>query len=102
MVMELSCGEMSPTAACQIWSRATSKQTHTVYAVDADHVFQNRGALVWRLPVQQHAVCLYSGERHQRRNRDFEAKDLDQLLDGLGQDLVGAEGDPAWTISTRR
>jgi hypothetical protein len=44
--------------------------------------------------VQQHAVCLDSSERHEGRDGDFEAEHLDELLDGLRQDLVRAEGDP--------
>lgn len=70
-----------------------------VYAVDADYVFEDRGALVWRLPVQQHAIGLDASERDEGRDGDFEAEDLHQLLDGLREDLVGAEGDPACAVS---
>ena len=65
-----------------------------VYAVDADHVLEHRGAF-GRLPVQQHAVCFDARERDEGRNGDLEAKHLHQLFDGLREDLVGAKGDPA-------
>jgi hypothetical protein len=73
---------------------------HTVYAVDPDHVFQNRRALIWRLPVQQNPVCLYSCQRNEGRNGDFEAEDLHQLLDWLGEDLVCAICDPKSPVNT--
>lgn len=44
--------------------------------------------------MQKHAICLYSRERDEGRDGDFEAEDLDELLDGLREDLVCAEGDP--------
>jgi hypothetical protein len=87
-----NCG-LSDVIACLTESR-------TVYAVDSDNVFQDRGALVRRFPVQQNPICLYSSERNEGRDGDFEAEHLHQLLDRLREDLVGAEGDPAWDIST--
>lgn len=69
-------------------------KVRAVDAIDADHVFQHRGALVGRLPVQQHAVGLDARERDERREGHFEAEHLHELLDGLREDLVGAEGDP--------
>ncbi len=63
-------------------------------AIDANDILDHRGAL-GRLPVQQHAVGLDAGQRNEGRNGDFEAKHLDQLFDGLREDLVGAESDPA-------
>jgi hypothetical protein len=66
----------------------------TVDSVDAYDIFDDRGALVGGLPVQQHAICLDAGERDEGRDGDLEAEQVDELLDGLGQHAVGAEGDP--------
>ncbi len=44
--------------------------------------------------MEQDAVCLDAGKRDKRRNGDFKAEDLDQLVDRLRQDLVRAEGEP--------
>jgi hypothetical protein len=66
----------------------------TIDAVDADDIFEDRGTLVWRLPVQRHPVGLDSSERDEGSDGDFEAEDLHELLNGLREDLVCAEGDP--------
>lgn len=49
--------------------------------------------------MQQYAVGLDSSKRHERRDGDFEAEDVHELLDGLGENLVGAKGDPSQRIS---
>lgn len=66
----------------------------TVNAVDAYDIFQDGRSLVWRFPVQQHAVCADAGERDEGRDGHLEAKQGDELFDGLGEHLVGAECDP--------
>ena len=45
--------------------------------------------------MQQDSVGFYSGERNEGRNGDFETEHLYQLLNGLREDLVRAEGDPS-------
>lgn len=94
MVIDVSCGDMSPTAGCQ-QGRVPRACTPTVYAVDANDVFEDRGALVGGLPVQQDAVGLDSSERDEGREGDLEAEHVDELVDGLGEHLVRAEGHPA-------
>jgi hypothetical protein len=44
--------------------------------------------------VQQHAICFYPSERNQRRDRHFEAEEVDELFHGLGEDPVGAKCHP--------
>jgi hypothetical protein len=70
------------------------KRKRTVNAIDAYDIFQDRGALVRGLPVQQHAVGLDAGERNERCDGDFETEQVDEFFDRLGEDLVGSEGDP--------
>jgi hypothetical protein len=92
-VNEVSWGDMSPTVACQQVS-CVCHVPPTVYAVYSNDIFEDRCALICRLPVQCDAICLDSSERDEGRDGDFEAEDLDELLDGLREDLVCAEGDP--------
>ena len=99
MVTEVSCGETSPTVGCVSARRGRGqegkeKKRRTVDAIDAYDIFQNGGALVWGLPVQQHAVGLDGGERNERCDGYFQAEQVDELFDGLGENLVGSEGDP--------
>lgn len=52
--------------------------------------------------MQQDAVGLDARQRDERRNGDLEAEQGNELVDGLGEDLVGTEGDPrkqAFTVS---
>ena len=91
---EVSWGATSPTAARQ-YSLQTSDAQPTINAVDAYDIFDDRGALVRGFPVQQHAVCLDSSERYQRRDGNLEAEQVDELFDGLREDPVGAECHPA-------
>jgi hypothetical protein len=44
--------------------------------------------------VQQDAVCFYASKRDERRDGDFEAEHLHELLDWLRQDLIRAESNP--------
>jgi hypothetical protein len=50
--------------------------------------------------VQQRAVGFYSSERDEGRDGDFEAEHLYELLDGLRQNLICAEGHPVLPLVT--
>lgn len=84
---------MSPTTAVSN-SRVSVMFAPTVNAVDPDDILQHTEALGRRFPVQQDTVCFYASERNERREGDFEAEHLDELLYGLREDLIRAEGDP--------
>lgn len=42
-------------------------------AIDANNIFEDRGALVRGLPVEEDPVCLDAGEGNEGRDGDFEA-----------------------------
>ena len=56
---------------------------HTVDSIDADDILDDRRALIWRFPVQQHAVGLDAGKRHKRGDGHLEAQQVDELVDGF-------------------
>jgi hypothetical protein len=73
----------------------------TINPVDANDIFQDRGALVGRLPVQQNAVGFDSSKRDEGCDGDFEAKHLHELFNRLREDLICAKGDPMHQQSAR-
>lgn len=75
-------------------------QRRTVYAVDTNDIFEDRGPLVGGLPVQQGTISLDASEGDDGGDGDFESEDVDQLVDGLGEDLVCAEGNPGREVNT--
>lgn len=76
MVMDVSCGEMSPTVMVSC-CRASEVIAPTVNPIDPNDVFQHTESLSRRLPVQQDAIGFDPSERDERRDGDFEAEDLD-------------------------
>lgn len=50
--------------------------------------------------MQQGAVSLDAGEGDDGRDGDFEAENVDQLVNRLGEDLVCAKGDPGREVNT--
>jgi hypothetical protein len=46
----------------------------TVNAIDAYDIFQDGGALIWGLPVQQDAIGLDAGKRNEGRDGDLETQ----------------------------
>lgn len=71
-------------------------ESRTVDAIDAYDILQDGSTLVGGLPVEQNAIGLDAGERNERCDGHLETEQVDEFLDGLGEDLIGSEGDPVY------